>query len=137
MVNSTEAIDAANKQMAERMEQGPRATSASYDRRRGRVVVRLDGGVELAFEPKSVQGLGEASADALSSIEVTPSGLGLHFPLLDADVYLPALVAGVGGSSRWMAAELGRAGGRSTSPAKAAASRKNGLLGGRPRKVAR
>ena len=125
MVNSTEAIDAASKQMAERMEQGPRATSASYDRRRRRVVVRLDGGVELAFAPKGVQGLREASADALSSIEVTPSGLGLHFPLLDADVYLPALV---GGSSRWMAAELGRAGGRSTSPAKAAASRKNGLL---------
>lgn len=135
MAIPTEAIEAADERMADRLTQGPRATVARYDRRRRRVVVQLDSGVELAFYPQRVQGLNDASEDALSSIEVSPSGLGLHFPLLDADVYLPALIAGVRGSARWMAAELGRAGGRSTSRAKAAASRRNGLLGGRPRKT--
>lgn len=135
MAIPTEAIEAADERMAGRLAQGPRAAMARYDRRRRRVVVQLDSGVELAFSPHGLQGLNDASEDALSSIEVSPSGLGLHFPLLDADVYLPALIAGVRGSARWMAAELGRAGGRSTSRAKAAASRRNGLLGGRPRKT--
>ncbi|MBQ1763160.1 MAG: DUF2442 domain-containing protein, partial [Aquincola sp.] len=68
-------------------------------------------------------------------IEVSPSGLGLHVPALDADLYLPALLDGFFGSRKWMAASLGQAGGRASTQAKAAASRANGKLGGRPRKV--
>ncbi|MCD6679338.1 MAG: DUF2442 domain-containing protein [Burkholderiaceae bacterium] len=132
---SPESIDAADQRMAERLAEGPRASSARYDRRRRRVVVQLESGVELAFSPNGVQGVDGAPDDALSSIEVSPSGLGLHFPMLDADVFLPALIAGVRGSARWMATELGRAGGRSTSRAKAVAARRNGALGGRPRKT--
>ncbi len=135
MTISPDSIAAAVQRMEERLARGPRASSARYDGRRRRVVVQLDSGVELAFSPNGVQGVDGASGDALSSIEVSPSGLGLHFPMLDADVYLPTLIAGVRGSARWMAAELGRAGGRSTSRAKAAAARRNGALGGRPRKT--
>jgi hypothetical protein len=39
----------------------------------------------------------------LSKIEISPSGLGLHFPAIDADLYLPALLDGFLGSRRWMA----------------------------------
>jgi len=39
------------------------------------------------------------------------------------------------GSKRWMAAQLGKAGGQTRSKAKAAAARSNGKLGGRPRKT--
>jgi hypothetical protein len=44
-------------------------------------------------------------------IEVRPEGLGLRYPALDADLYVPALLAGITGSERWMAARLGVCGG--------------------------
>jgi len=60
----------------------------------------------------------------------------LHFPKLDADLYLPSLLEGFLGSRRWMAAQLGKAGGQVRSVAKVAAVRANGKLGGRPKKAA-
>jgi hypothetical protein len=62
-------------------------------------------------------------------------GLGIHFPRLDADFHVPALLEGVLGSKAWMAARLGAAGGRARGGAKAAAARANGERGGRPRKL--
>ena len=76
--------------------------------------------------------LAEAGADDLAEIEISPAGLGLHWPRLDADVYVPALMQGVFGTRRWMAAQLGASGGRATSKAKADAARANGRKGGRP-----
>jgi hypothetical protein len=35
-------------------------------------------------------------------IEISPSGLGLNFPALDADLYVPALLQGLLGSQAWM-----------------------------------
>jgi hypothetical protein len=116
--------------------EGPVAIAARYDRRIGRVLVRLRSGLELAFSPRDVQGLEQASAKELSIIEISPSGLGLHFPAVDADIYIPGLMEGDLGSAAWMAARLGQRGGRATSAAKAAASRANGKRGGRPRKDA-
>ena len=115
---------------------GPRAESAHYDAGRNRVIVRLTTGVELGLAPRDVEGLQHASAEDLKAIEVEAFGLGIHFPKLDADLYVPALLQGVLGSKRWMAAQLGAAGGRTRSAAKAAASRENGKRGGRPRKSA-
>jgi hypothetical protein len=64
-------------------------------------------------------------------IEVDAFGLGLHFPRMDADLHVPALLEGVLGSKSWMAARLGAAGGRVRSNVKAAAWRDNGKRGGR------
>ena len=64
---------------------------------------------------------------------IPDKGAGLHWPALDVDLTVPGLVSGIFGSKTWMS-ELGRAGGRQRSPARAAASRANGHLGGRPRK---
>lgn len=72
----------------------------------------------------------------MAEIEISPAGLGLHWPRLDADVYVPALMQGVFGTRRWMAALLGPAGGKASTKAKAAAARENGRKGGRPRKHA-
>ncbi len=110
--------------------------AARFDRRRRRVIVRLNTGVELTFPAALAEGLAGASPDELAEIEVSPTGLGLHWPRLDADLYVPALLQGVFGSRRWMASHMGAAGGKSRSLAKAAAARENGRKGGRPRRSA-
>ena len=133
----TEAdVQAAEKRMAEGRRTMPYATAATYDRRIGRVVVRLSTGLEIAFPPHLAQGLERARPADLAEIEISPTGLGLHWPRLDADLYLPALLEGVFGSEAWAASRMGRAGGRVRSAAKAAAVRANGKRRGRPAKRA-
>src|ERR1051326_5113678 len=127
----------ANARAAALRARTPAAVAARYDRRLGRVFITLSTGIDVAFRPGDAQGLESAQPSDLSAIEISPSGLGLHFPKIDADLYLPALLEGFLGSKRWMAARLGQAGGQSRSRPKRAASRENGKLGGRPRKIAR
>jgi hypothetical protein len=83
---------------------GPTAVSATYDRRTGRIIVRLTSGIDIGFSPHDTQGLETAKPAQLDPIEISPSGLGLHFPKVDTDLYLPSLLEGVFGSRRWMAA---------------------------------
>lgn len=128
-------FEAANTRATARLAKTPKAISARYDRRIGRLVVELSSGLAVSFKPHDAQGLEQAKPDDLADIEISPSGLGLHFPNLDADLYLPALLEGFLGSRKWMAAAMGKAGGHSASKVKAAASRTNGKLGGRPRKT--
>lgn len=132
---SKDEFEAANARAAARTRKTPCATKAHYERKRGRVVIGLNTGIEVAFRPRDAQGLEHAKPDQLDRIEISPSGLGIHFPKLDADIYLPALLEGFLGSKRWLAAEHGKIGGSVSTSAKAAAARRNGKLGGRPRKV--
>ena len=112
------------------------AVSAHYDRRIGRVVVRLSSGLEVAFSPHDAEGLQTAKSADLDAIEISPSGLGIHFPKLDADLYVPALLEGLLGSRKWMAERLGAAPGKSRSEAKAEAKRSSSKRGGGPAKAA-
>jgi hypothetical protein len=112
----------------------PRAVNAWYDRRLGRVVIHLNSKLDVMFAPQDAEGLENASPAQLEPIEISPSGFGIHFPKLDADLNLPALLEGFLGSRKWMASRLGTKGGRSRSVAKRAAAKKNGRLGGRPKK---
>ncbi len=112
------------------------AVDVRYDRRAKRVVIGLSNDVQIAIPVRLTEGLAGASPDDLIKIEISPSGLGLYWPMLDADVYVPALLQGAFGSNRWMAAQLGKSGGKATTAAKAAASRENGRKGGRPRRSA-
>src|SRR4029434_3671759 len=135
MAYPEETIAAANKRASARLARTPPATAARYDRRSGRVVIDLSSGLSIAFKPQQAQGLEHATPEQLRTIDISPSGLGLHFPALDADLYLPGLLQGFRGSRHWMAAQLGKAGGRAKSAAKTAAARANGKLGGRPKKA--
>jgi hypothetical protein len=113
----------------------PKAIAAHYDRADDRIVIRLSSRLDISFSPHDAQGLEEARPAQLEPIEITPSGFGIHFPKLDADLYLPALLEGFLGSKRWMASRLGQLGGKSRSTAKRAAAKANGKLGGRPKKA--
>jgi hypothetical protein len=135
MAITEQEFERAEQRMAALREAG-HAVSARYDRRRSRVVVALSTGVELTFPTRFAEGLAGASPESLADIEISPAGLGLHWPQLDADLYVPALLQGVFGSKPWMARQLGAEGGKSRSAAKVAASRAPGRKGGRPRKSA-
>lgn len=112
------------------------ATKAVYDASSGRVLVDLSSGVFVGFNARDFQGLDKASDADLANITITPSGRGLYFESLDVDVYIPSLLEGFMGSRSWMASQMGKKGGSSTSKAKSKSSRENGKLGGRPKKAA-
>ena len=135
MAITEQDLQQAEKRMAVVREAG-HAISARFDRRRSRVVVALNTGVELAIPTLLVEGLSGATPEDLADIEISPAGLGLHWPRLDADLYVPAMLQGIFGSKSWMARQLGAEGGRARSAAKVAASRTNGRKGGRPKTIA-
>ncbi len=114
-----------------------RARSAMYDRETGRVVIELTNGCLMAFPADLTEGLRGAEPDKLAEVQVVLDGAALRWEGLDADLLVRELARGVFGSKVWMsevARELGRRGGRVRSEAKAAAARRNGQKGGRPRK---
>ncbi|WEJ13089.1 DUF2442 domain-containing protein [Sinorhizobium prairiense] len=126
-------IDAALESGRMARETEPRAESARYDDRSGRIVVELTNGCTFAFPPRLAQGLEDGSSDQLAAVEILGQGYGLHWEALDVDLSIPGLLAGIFGTKAYMARRAGQV----TSPAKAAAARANGAKGGRPRKTAR
>ena len=128
-------LQAANRRGAAKRKTYPGVQRVRYEAKSRRLVLSLASGMDLVFPPSVVHGLENAGTADLADYEISPSGLGIHFPRLDADVYLPALLRDFMGSRRWLAAELGKAGGSKTSTAKSRAAQANGRLGGRPRKL--
>jgi hypothetical protein len=135
MAITKEQFKAANARGAAALERGPIARAARYDSRRGLIVITLQGGCEFAFPVALAEGLADAPRSKLAKIAVSPNGLGLHWPLLDADLLVPGLIEGAFGSRRWMQ-QIGKLGGASRSSSKAKAARENGKRGGRPRESA-
>jgi len=126
-------IDAGMRRGARKFTREPHAVSARYDARSARVKVELSNGCTFAFPARALQGLSDATDGQLAKIELSPLGAGLHWPLLDADFTVSGLLMGIFGTRDWMAREMARRAGTTSSPAKAAAARRNGRKGGRPR----
>jgi hypothetical protein len=80
-------FERAEARMRARRQSG-HAVSARYDRRSQRIVVGLNTGVEVTFPPRLAEGLAEALPADLARIEISPTGLGLYWPRLDADLYV-------------------------------------------------
>jgi len=96
-------IDEARKRAEILSATEPRAKSAYYDQTSGRIVVYLQLGAIFSFPAELGQGLAGANPEDLAEVEVTPSGIGLHWEKLDADLSVPALVNGIYGNKTWMA----------------------------------
>ena len=135
MAQLTDAeFEAATRRGEERIRTDPRAVAARYDAETGRVVIELANGCTYIFPAKIAQELHGADDADLAEIQIDGVGFNLHWPRLDADMYVPATVAGVFGTKAWMARQWASEAGRTSTPAKAAAARANGRKGGRPRK---
>jgi hypothetical protein len=110
----------------------PRAARATYRARDDVLRIELTNGAAITIPVKLIPALKGASPSEVRSVEVLGRGGGLHWEALDVDLSVPGLVSSVFAGPEWMA-ELGRAGGRRSSATKAAAARRNGRKGGRPR----
>jgi hypothetical protein len=135
MAISETDFEAANRRMADRLKCETRAVAAHYDAGRGRIVIELSTGADISFPAHRLEGLAGAAPADLAEIEISPAGIALHFPRLDADFALTPLLSGITGSRKWMAAQLGAQGGKSVSENKVRAAITNGRLGGRPSKL--
>ncbi len=109
---TSDNFELANRRAKDLQASLPRAVSAHYDRNSGHIVISLSSKLTVSFSPRDAQGLENAKPAQLEEIEISPSGLGIHFPKLDADLYLPGLLEGLLGSKHWMASRLGEIGGR-------------------------
>ncbi|MGD0431939.1 MAG: DUF2442 domain-containing protein [Acetobacteraceae bacterium] len=117
-------FDAATRRGARRMTHSLLAVSARYDRRGERVIITLNNGAIVGFPLSMLPGLSHATAEDLRMITVEEDGYGLHVAPLDADISVPRLLEEQLGSITMRVAQ-----------GRAAASRANGRLGGRPRKA--
>lgn len=72
-----------------------RATAAWYDAGSGSVRIHLNTETEVSFKPCLAAGLEHAQPSDLLQIEISPSGMGLFFPSLDVDLYVPSILVGI------------------------------------------
>lgn len=70
----------------------PRAKAVRYDAERVRLIIELVSGAMLDIPLPATERLSNASERERSTMELTPFGLGIHWPLLDEDLYVPRLV---------------------------------------------
>lgn len=110
----------------------PRAARAAYRARDAALWIELTNGAVITVPVRLIPALKGAAPGDVRAVEVLGRGGGLHWERLDLDLSVPALVSSVFAGPAWMA-ELGRVGGQRSSSAKAAAARRNGRKGGRPR----
>lgn len=107
---------------------------ARYDTRSDSLELKLRNGVLLRIPRAHIWEFAGAMPADLRKIEVQPGGDGISVRKLDVDISVPGLIADELRTA--FAKAQGRKSRGRTSAAKAAASRKNGRKGGRPRKRA-
>jgi protein involved in temperature-dependent protein secretion len=83
----------------------PQAAAAVYDRKSGRILIQLTNGLHLSLPVALAKGLAGESSSDLEDIRISPAGLTLYWPKLDAELYLPALLTDILGTreGRWHA----------------------------------
>jgi hypothetical protein len=115
---------------------GEVATAAVYDSEAATLRLELANGAAVEMPVALIEGLAGATESQRAEVEVSGVGYGLHWPSLDLDLSVPGLLAGVFGTERWLNRQRAARAGAGRSPSKAAAARRNGAKGGRPRKKA-
>lgn len=87
----------------------PRAATVTYDRDTGRIVIELINDTIVQIPARLLQGLQGADPCAIADVRIDAGGYGIHWPVLDVDLAVPALLAGVFGTKSYMARIAGKA----------------------------
>ncbi|MGK2898807.1 MAG: DUF2442 domain-containing protein [Burkholderiaceae bacterium] len=83
---------AAARATGEASMQAPRAVAARYLPARDRVEIDLASGWSVQVPRSFSARLATASVEDCERVEIVDSGLGLHWPAIDEDWYVPAVV---------------------------------------------
>jgi hypothetical protein len=126
-------IPIARKRAQRALRTTPHAKEARFERTHRAFRVLLSNGAAFTVPVALISGLKSASDQDLAHVEVGPSGVGLRWERLDADLSVAHLATLAFGADVLLRA-AGSAGGSARSRAKVHAARANGLKGGRPRK---
>lgn len=109
----------------------PQAQRVTYDQHNDQLVLELKNGVTVLLPRHLLQGVGDATPEAIAGVELGPRGASLHWETLGVSFSLAGLLASIFGTRAWMQ-EMGRRGGSTKSASKVEAARVNGKQGGRP-----
>jgi hypothetical protein len=105
------------------------ATSVQYQADTDAITLKMQSGITVTIPLRLVDEISDAPASTLvSELTLGIGGDALSVPTLDVDIAVSGLLRDLLGFN------IQRMGGRAKSEAKAAAARKNGERGGRPRK---
>lgn len=104
---------------------------AHYDPQTEQLVLDLRNGARVLLPVEDIAELRGRSADDLAQVKVSAGRDGLLWRSIDVGISAPGLLTDFFGSA--VHAQLGGAGGRRSTPAKARTARANGRKGGRPR----
>ena len=135
---SDEELERIRRDSEERDKVEPRALTARYERKSGRLIVELRNGVIFMVPVSLLQGIAGADPELIAQVKLDARGYGLHWEALDVDLTVPGLLAGIFGTKKWMT-EINKRDAVATSsskqsPSQVSAVPKNGKKGGRPRR---
>jgi hypothetical protein len=84
-------FEEANRRGAEMLAKYPAAVAVHYDSDLAQLVIALSNGQQIMVAPQTIRGLEKAGPEDLVDAQISPYGQGIHFPAIDADIYIPAL----------------------------------------------
>ena len=93
----------ADRQRKPRLENEYHAQSVTYISATGLIHIQTLEGEQFSIPAAWLQGVANASDEQISNMELSPAGVGIHWPELDADLLVDGLCRGMYGSPRWMA----------------------------------
>lgn len=85
-------FEEANRRGKEMLAKYPAAVAVHYDYSLARLIVALSNGERIAVAPQTIRGLEQARPEDFMDAQISPYGQGIHFPAIDADIYVPALL---------------------------------------------